>query len=74
MESLSSKKALKFKLPSKMKKIMKIEAKTPPKRPPKREKIAMNLALVFDMEKNQKTVPKMALSSAADPDVSLTWV
>ena len=67
MEALSSKKGLKFKLPSKMKKNMKMEARTPPKRPPKREKNAMNLGIVFDLEKNLVRVLKMGVDSAADP-------
>ena len=61
MESLSSKKALKFKLPSKTKKSMKMEPRTPPKRPPKQQKNAMNLGIVFDLEKNLVRVPKMGL-------------
>ena len=67
MESWSSKRALKFKLPSKMKKSMKMASGTPPQRPPKRDKIGMNLELVFDMEKNPKTVPKKRPASPADP-------
>ena len=67
MESLSSKKALKFKLPSKMKKIMKIEAKTPPKRPPKREKNTLNFPSIFNLEKTDQPSPKWVSASAADP-------
>ena len=72
MGSLSSKKALQFRLPSEMKKNMKIDTKTPPRRPPKRGKILMKFGSSFRHGKKAKDRPQNGLC-ALPGDLTGSW-